>query len=325
MSNKPLVSIITPCYNGEKFLDRYFNAILSQTYDNLELIFVNDGSSDRTEEIVFSYRDELKNKGVEFIYIYQENAGLAASINKALKFFKGDYLTWPDCDDWMPRDMIEKQVEYLSQNPNKCLVLNKCQYVSEDDYVSVIKERTRNNKSKYHIFEDLISHRDIYWAAGAVMINAKHFLAENPQRDIFEGLCGQNYQMMLPIAYKYECGFLDYPVYNILSRGDSHSRNLKTPQEAYEYNRRNEETLLQTLYRIQMTEEEKERYIRLAKYECAKKRFYLAIEFCDRNNVKKFYKEMKLNGKITLKMYVQYVIFKNSFLSKIYNIITQKS
>ena len=51
---KPLVSIITPCYNGEAFLKRYFESILNQTYPNLELIFINDGSTDRTEEIALS-------------------------------------------------------------------------------------------------------------------------------------------------------------------------------------------------------------------------------------------------------------------------------
>ena len=60
---KPLVSIITPCYNGEAFLKRYFESILNQTYPNLELIFINDGSTDRTEEIALSYRERLEKRG----------------------------------------------------------------------------------------------------------------------------------------------------------------------------------------------------------------------------------------------------------------------
>lgn len=54
-----LVSIITPCYNGEKYLDNYFQSILAQTYRPLELIFINDGSTDQTEEIALSYRTKL--------------------------------------------------------------------------------------------------------------------------------------------------------------------------------------------------------------------------------------------------------------------------
>ena len=52
---KPLVSIITPCYNGETYLSRFFESILNQTYSNLELIFVNDGSTDKTESVVQEY------------------------------------------------------------------------------------------------------------------------------------------------------------------------------------------------------------------------------------------------------------------------------
>ena len=74
---KPLVSIITPCYNGEAFLKRYFESILNQTYPNLELIFINDGSTDRTEEIALSYRERLEKRGITYIYEKQENAGLA--------------------------------------------------------------------------------------------------------------------------------------------------------------------------------------------------------------------------------------------------------
>ena len=75
----PLVSVITPCYNGEAYLDRYFNSILNQTYRPLELIFVNDGSTDRTAEIAERYAPVLKESDISFIYLHQENAGQAAA------------------------------------------------------------------------------------------------------------------------------------------------------------------------------------------------------------------------------------------------------
>ena len=114
---KPLVSIITPCYNGEAFLKRYFESILNQTYPNLELIFINDGSTDRTEEIALSYRERLEKRGITYIYEKQENAGQAAALNRGLKLFKGEYLTWPDSDDVMTKDSIEKKVHFLEKNP----------------------------------------------------------------------------------------------------------------------------------------------------------------------------------------------------------------
>lgn len=324
MSNKPLVSIITPCYNGETFVHRYFESILSQTYDNIELIFVNDGSTDNTESIALSYKEKLEGRGISVTYIYQENAGQADAINKALKLFKGEYLTWPDSDDWMPFDMIERQVEYLELNRDKGFVLNKCQYISENDFTTILYTRERKDKSNGYLFEDFIRDKDVYWAAGAIMVRSELFLKCVPQRDIFVGTGGQNWQLILPISYGYECGFLDEPIYNILRRDNSHSRIAKDPERAYAYALKQENTVLETIMRINMDQEAQDKYIRIAKYEQSKKRFYLAVEFCDRKNVKKFYKEMKLNGKITPKMYIQYVIFKNSFLSKIYNTITQK-
>ena len=114
---KPLVSIITPCFNGEKYLDRFFRSVLNQTYENLELIFINDGSSDKTEEKVLNYKDELKNRNICFTYLYQDNAGQAAALNKGLKVFKGDYLVWPDSDDELVPDSIEKRVDFLEKHP----------------------------------------------------------------------------------------------------------------------------------------------------------------------------------------------------------------
>ncbi len=318
MEKQPLVSIITPCYNGESFLHRYFDSIMSQTYSNMELIFINDGSTDDTEEIALSYKARLEEKGIVFIYIYQQNAGLAAAINAGLKIFTGEYLTWPDCDDWMPSDMLEKQVEYLLEHEEKAFVLNKCRYISDADYTTVLKERERQNKGKGYIFEDLILNRDIYWAAGAVMMRSKCFLELNPERDIYEGRCGQNYQMLLPISYKYECGFLDYPIYNILSRSDSHSRNFASIENVYEYQSFNEETIIKTLQRMNIAECEKKKYISVARYECAKRKFYLAVEFEDREGIVKFYKDIQANGKITPKLRLQYIVFKNRLLKRIY-------
>ena len=72
---QPLVSIITPCYNGEPYLDQYFDSILKQTYQHLELIFVDDGSTDRTSEIAENYREKLEDRGIRYILLKQENRG----------------------------------------------------------------------------------------------------------------------------------------------------------------------------------------------------------------------------------------------------------
>ena len=97
---KKMVSIITPCYNGGKLLSRYLDSVLKQTYKNIELIIVNDGSSDNTEKIVISYKGQFKKEGMKLVYIYQDNKGLGGAINTGLKHFTGDYLCWADYDDF---------------------------------------------------------------------------------------------------------------------------------------------------------------------------------------------------------------------------------
>ena len=84
MSMMPLVSIISPCYNGEKYLSCFLESVLSQSYDNIELIMVDDGSTDRTKEIICSFEDKFRNRNLSLCYIYQENRGQAAAINRGL-------------------------------------------------------------------------------------------------------------------------------------------------------------------------------------------------------------------------------------------------
>ena len=101
-----LVSIITPCYNGEKTVSRYLDSVLNQTYKNIELIFVNDGSTDNTEQVVLSYEKIFEENGKKLIYIKQENKGLGGAINTGLKYFTGDFLCRADADDFFHLESI---------------------------------------------------------------------------------------------------------------------------------------------------------------------------------------------------------------------------
>ncbi|MBR2971362.1 MAG: glycosyltransferase family 2 protein [Clostridia bacterium] len=320
MNNQPLVSIITPCYNGESFLHRYFNSILAQTYSNIELIFVNDGSSDKTEEIAFSYKDKLEARGIKFIYMYQTNAGQAAAINSALKVFSGEYLTWPDSDDWMSDDCIEKKIDYLELHPEYSLVMCRTAKVFESDLSKSVSYYERKNKNKHNIFDDLISYEDVYFAPGGYMIRSKALLETLPTRSIYCGKTGQNMQLLLPVAYRRECGFVDEVLYYYLIRDNSHSRSSKTPEQIYNSLYGNENTIIQTLERIDMAADEREAYINLAKFSWSQKRFYAAIEFKDKASIAKFYREIESNGKINLKLRIQNFVFRNKLLSAIYNI-----
>lgn len=276
MEQFPLVSIITPCYNGETYIHRFFESVLRQTYPNLELIFVNDGSTDRTEEIAQSYVQALREKGVQYTYLYQKNGGQASAINQALKRFRGAYLTWPDSDDWMSDDCIEKKVAYLESHPEKGYVMCRTAKIREDDLNKVIYTAFRRNTGNGWLFEDFILENDMYFAPGGYMVRTEDFLQALPSRHIYECKTGQNWQLLLPISYRYECGFLDETLYYYLVRDNSHSRAEKSFEELYEKTFRHQDTLENVVSHMEMPAEEKERYLRMIRVKYLKIRVHLA-------------------------------------------------
>ncbi|HEY4877001.1 MAG TPA: glycosyltransferase, partial [Puia sp.] len=124
--NSPLVSIVIPTYNREKFIGSAIRSVLEQTYKNLEVIIVDDGSQDRTKEIVHSFQDE------RVIYFYQTNKGRSVARNFALKHAKGSYVTFLDSDDLYYKDKIEKQVRFLEKNKKFSMVYTSANCIDEE-------------------------------------------------------------------------------------------------------------------------------------------------------------------------------------------------
>lgn len=115
---KPLVSIIIPVYNGSNYLREAIDSALAQTYDNLEILVVNDGSNDdmKTERIALSYGDKVR-------YISKENGGSSSALNLGIKSMKGAFFSWLSHDDLYLPEKIEKQVEAMSLlNENRMIV-----------------------------------------------------------------------------------------------------------------------------------------------------------------------------------------------------------
>lgn len=106
----PLVSICIPVYNAEKWLNETLYSAINQTYRNIEIIIVDDGSSDRSWKIIENYRERYPN----IIKTHkQENKGACAARNKALELSKGDYIQWLDADDILANEKIEKQLSAI--------------------------------------------------------------------------------------------------------------------------------------------------------------------------------------------------------------------
>ena len=103
---QPLVSIIVPVYNGEKTIERCLRSIQNQSYSNIEVLVVNDGSSDHTDRIIKKYAQ----RDSRFRYIEKENSGVSDSRNVAMEQAKGDYFQFVDGDDWLVKQATEEFV-----------------------------------------------------------------------------------------------------------------------------------------------------------------------------------------------------------------------
>lgn len=109
---KPLVSVILPVHNGRAFLKESIETILNQSYTNLELIIINDGSIDGSERIISLFSDS------RIRYFYQKNKGLAKTLNIGILLSRGQYIARQDQDDFSEFKRIEKQVNFLLKHPN---------------------------------------------------------------------------------------------------------------------------------------------------------------------------------------------------------------
>lgn len=110
MKSNPLVTIITPSFNQGQFVEETIKSVLCQTYSNIEYIFVDGGSTDRTMQIVDSYKDDID------IIIHEKDEGQADAINKGLKLAKGELVGWINSDDVLYPECVEKIVEVYSKN-----------------------------------------------------------------------------------------------------------------------------------------------------------------------------------------------------------------
>ena len=109
--NQPLVSIIVPIYNGEKSIERCLRSIQNQSYQNIEVLVVNDGSTDHTDRVIRRYAEGDKR----FHYIKKENSGVSHSRNLAMQKAQGEYFQFVDGDDWLVKNATEEFVKTALQ------------------------------------------------------------------------------------------------------------------------------------------------------------------------------------------------------------------
>ena len=133
--NIPLISIIVPVYNGEKYIDKCVMSVLNQEYKNIELILVNDGSQDRSKEIL----DNWANKNEKIKVINQNNSGVSVARNNGIEMAKGKFLTFVDVDDYIAKDFISYYYN-LIEKYNAQIALTPMPQKFDDSFEENIQE-----------------------------------------------------------------------------------------------------------------------------------------------------------------------------------------
>ncbi len=250
--NKNLVSIVVPCYNVAKYIERFLNSLLAQTYKNLEVVFVNDGSTDDTERLIQEYIPLLEKEAYSVVYVKQENGGQAAAINTGIKRVSGEFLTWPDPDDWLTPDSIEKRVLFLQEHPEVGIVRSNIEKICDKTKNSLGLYETGIEKAQ-HIENFFEKARDIktWFAPLAYMVRMSFFNTVNPEHDIYVSRKGgQNIQMLLPLAKKFPCWQMPDVLGYYLIRDNSHSRSQKSFADIIDYEDTTEDVVISTLSRM---------------------------------------------------------------------------
>ena len=196
-----LVSVIMPAYNGEQYIRQAIESMLAQTYSNWELIIVDDGSTDNTAQIISSIKDQ------RIIYVYQENRGQAAALNRGLDLSTGEYVTTLDVDDWFTRESLESRAEFLDNHPEYDAVYGEGIFCDRDGSELKRFSELRNGDISGNVFDVMLSNS--FFGTGANVMIRKHALQMYRLRYDESIVWCQDYDLYLRLAEKCLFGYVD--------------------------------------------------------------------------------------------------------------------
>lgn len=303
---KKKVSIIIPCYNGEKYIDCCMQSIFQQDYPKMEIIVVDDGSKDNSKKRIELWEKKFQTIEVECKCISKKNGGPGSAINTGLKYVTGEYLSLLDIDDEYRENAISDRVKYLEEHKEVDVVRtdgyyikNGCQWL----FSTGVKENNPEDT-----FGALIR-GEIYNWAGSYMVRTEPLFQFYPNREIYESRYGQNLQILLPLLYKKGSGYIDKPHMNYNRQEDSLSQasDLKVKKARDIENIAGYSDIYIYMIESIIKDEKEKRYYLDCNISRYWRRIYAtAIEFQDKGLIKSSYKQVKKYGKVTFREKIDY-------------------
>lgn len=313
---KGKVSLVTPCYNGQAFTQLYIKNILCQNHPKVEVIFVNDGSSDNIEAMISEIRDAVLSKGYEFVYLSKENGGAASAVNMALKYVTGDYLMLLDMDDELFEDAISAKAEYLDSHPEIDTVISNGYYVFEDKRRRMRPFLRETMVDTSRVFEGILKTTFYNWP-GSYMVRCDSFWEINEGREIFQSPYGQNMQILLPATYKGKIYFINqhHMKYFVRKQSASHMAD-KSEQLIWA---RGYENIRETVIKkICHEEQEQMYYMHMIREASARQQIRHACMNGNRQEMETQYNRLKKLNALTLRDAVVYFCGENFLLRLVY-------
>ena len=200
---RPEVSVVMPTYNSSAYLPDAIESVLNQTVVPLEVIVVDDGSTDETKRVLVPYRDRIQ-------YILQKNQGPAAARNRGIETARGDWVAFLDADDiWLP-EKLEKQLAYVDQHPRAALVHSQLYYWE----MHTGKKSIQNHHGRHH-YTGRCYHR-LFLQPGVIpstmIVRRECCRMVGNFDEAIRRATAEDYDFSLRVARDHELGFVDEPL-----------------------------------------------------------------------------------------------------------------
>ena len=294
---KDLVSIITPCYNSATYIHRLLDSILMQDYPSIEMFTIDDGSTDNTRKVIESYIPKFEDRGYKLTYLYQENAGQAAALNRGLKCISGEYLAWPDSDDYFRYNYsISAMAEVMAKSDDSYGMVRCQNQFIEENTLSELCGSFHYTKDE-RLFLPFLTGQEFGGGAGVFMVKMMAFDNVVPNREIYIGREAQNCQMLLPLFYSYLCKTISDKWINIVVRSRSHSHTIKSYEGQLDDVQAYIDIYTNTLRRMRnLSQQELEEYLHIVNLRFLNDKLTLALNFNRCHDARNFARSIKTTG-----------------------------
>lgn len=167
-SNQLLVSVVIPCYNHERFVQDSIQSVIDQTYQNIELIIIDDGSKDGSVKKIQQMIPTCQERFIRFEFRHRPNKGLSATLNEALEWCEGEFFSPLASDDRYLRNKVLSQVEKISEFDEVIALSSNISYIDETDNFI----RNTNKLERIYYFEDIFFAK-YFLPASSILIKTK--------------------------------------------------------------------------------------------------------------------------------------------------------